>query len=282
MPSAAISSATQIEVDVETVTRALAQRAQGNALQAVPWDAMSRILAEFVRGPCGTTKHLEEELQKRQSMNEAFQQALQEIGKIITQVANGDLSMKVHIRSAEMDPDIKTFKVTINNMINQLRVFASEVSRVAREVGTEGILGGQAQIAGVHGVWEELTDNVNIMASNITDQVREIAAVMTSVAHGELSQKIERPAKGEVLQLQQTINTMVDQLRMFATEVTRVARDVGIEGVLGGQAQIYGIQGMWNELTVNVNAMAHNLTTQVRPWNGKVGCFLIYLNRYAI
>ncbi|KAL3450509.1 hypothetical protein BJX65DRAFT_294183 [Aspergillus insuetus] len=149
-------------------------------------------------------------------------------------------------------------------MINQLRVFASEVSRVAREVGTEGILGGQAQIAGVHGVWEELTDNVNIMASNITDQVREIAAVMTAVAHGELSQKIERPAKGEVLQLQQTINTMVDQLRMFATEVTRVARDVGIEGVLGGQAQIYGIQGMWNELTVNVNAMANNLTTQVR------------------
>ncbi|RAH59402.1 hypothetical protein BO85DRAFT_448296 [Aspergillus piperis CBS 112811] len=149
-------------------------------------------------------------------------------------------------------------------MINQLRVFASEVSRVAREVGTEGILGGQAQIAGVHGVWEELTKNVNIMALNITDQVREIAAVMAGVAHGELSQKIERPARGEVLQLQQTINTMVDQLRMFATEVTRVARDVGIEGVLGGQAQISGIQGMWNELTVNVNAMAHNLTTQVR------------------
>ncbi|KAL2813774.1 hypothetical protein BDW59DRAFT_176650 [Aspergillus cavernicola] len=149
-------------------------------------------------------------------------------------------------------------------MAQMLRVFASEVSRVAREVGTEGILGGQAQIAGVHGVWEELTNNVNVMALNITDQVREIAAVMTSVAHGELSQKIERPAKGEVLQLQQTINTMVDQLRMFATEVTRVARDVGIEGVLGGQAQIYGIRGMWNELTVNVNAMANNLTTQVR------------------
>ncbi|KAL4875883.1 hypothetical protein BJY04DRAFT_210991 [Aspergillus karnatakaensis] len=149
-------------------------------------------------------------------------------------------------------------------MINQLRVFASEVSRVAREVGTEGILGGQAQIAGVHGVWEELTNNVNVMALNITDQVREIAAVMTSVAHGELSQKIERPAKGEVFQLQQTINTMVDQLRTFATEVIRVARDVGIEGVLGGQAKIYGIQGMWSELTVNVNAMANNLTTQVR------------------
>ncbi|KAL5335525.1 hypothetical protein BJX70DRAFT_410406 [Aspergillus crustosus] len=219
---------------------------------------------DFVHGPRYKANPLEKELRKRQRMNEAFQQALQEIGKIITQVANGDLSMKVHIRSAEMDPDIKTFKVTINNMINQLRVFASEVSRVAREVGTEGILGGQAQIAGVHGVWEELTNNVNVMALNITDQVREIAAVMTSVAHGELSQKIERPAKGEVFQLQQTINTMVDQLRMFATEVIRVARDVGIEGVLGGQAKIYGIQGMWSELTVNVNAMANNLTTQVR------------------
>ncbi|KAL2808281.1 hypothetical protein BJX63DRAFT_409740 [Aspergillus granulosus] len=254
-------SGTATESDIELVTRALAHKAQGDS---VPWDAISRILADFVHNPHGSTQHLQEELQKRQRMNEAFQQALQEIGKIITQVANGDLSMKVHIRSAEMDPDIKTFKVTINNMINQLRVFASEVSRVAREVGTEGMLGGQAQIAGVHGVWEELTDNVNLMALNITDQVREIAAVMTAVAHGELSQKIERPARGEVLQLQQTINTMVDQLRMFATEVTRVARDVGIEGVLGGQAQISGIQGMWNELTVNVNAMAHNLTTQVR------------------
>ncbi|KAH8431730.1 histidine kinase osmosensor [Aspergillus melleus] len=208
--------------------------------------------------------NLLEELRKHQRVNKAFQQALQEIGRIITQVANGDLSTKVQIRPVEMDPDITTFKVTINDMINQLRVFASEVSRVAREVGTEGILGGQAQIAGVHGVWEELTDNVNVMALNITGQVREIAAVMTGVAHGELSQKIERPAKGEVLQLQQTINTMVDQLRTFATEVTRVARDVGIEGVLGGQAQIYGIRGMWNELTVNVNAMANNLTTQVR------------------
>ncbi|KAH8424143.1 histidine kinase osmosensor [Aspergillus melleus] len=154
--------------------------------------------------------------------------------------------------------------MTINTMMDQLRVFASEVSRVAREVGTEGVLGGQAQIIGVHGVWKELTDNVNVMASNITDQVREIAAVTTAVAYGDLSQKIERPAKGEILQLQQTINTMVDQLRTFATEVIRVARDVGIEGVLGGQAKIYGIQGMWNELTVNVNAMANNLTTQVR------------------
>ncbi|CAI7651748.1 unnamed protein product [Penicillium manginii] len=163
-----------------------------------------------------------------------------------------------------MDPDITTFKVTINTMMDQLQIFASEVSRVAREVGTDGILGGQAQIVGVHGVWKELTDNVNTMASNLTNKVREIALVTTAVAHGDLSQKVERPARGEIFNLQQTINTMVDQLRTFAMEVNRVARDVGSEGVLGGQAQIYGIQGIWSELAVNVNAMANNLTTQVR------------------
>ncbi|KAI5304758.1 histidine kinase osmosensor [Ascosphaera pollenicola] len=207
---------------------------------------------------------LERELKKHQQANEAFQKALREIGSIITQVANGDLSMKVQIHKLEMDPEITAFKRTINTMMDQLRVFGSEVSRVAREVGTEGILGGQAQITGVHGIWKELTENVNIMATNLTDQVREIATVTTAVAHGDLSQKIERRAQGEILELQQTINTMVDQLRTFATEVTRVARDVGTEGVLGGQAQIDGVQGMWNELTVNVNAMAENLTTQVR------------------
>ncbi|KAL1958379.1 hypothetical protein VTO42DRAFT_4480 [Malbranchea cinnamomea] len=207
---------------------------------------------------------LERELRKHQQANEAFQKALREIGGIITQVANGDLSMKVQIHPLEMDPEITTFKRTINTMMDQLQVFGSEVSRVAREVGTEGILGGQAQITGVHGIWKELTENVNIMASNLTDQVREIATVTTAVAHGDLSQKIERRAKGEILELQQTVNTMVDQLRTFATEVTRVARDVGTEGVLGGQARIDGVQGVWNELTVNVNAMAENLTTQVR------------------
>jgi osomolarity two-component system sensor histidine kinase NIK1 len=207
---------------------------------------------------------LERELRKHQQANEAFQKALREIGGIITQVANGDLSMKVQIHPLEMDPEIATFKRTINTMMDLLQVFGSEVSRVAREVGTEGILGGQAQITGVHGIWKELTENVNIMAKNLTDQVREIAVVTTSVAHGDLSQKIESRAQGEILELQQTINTMVDQLRTFATEVTRVARDVGTEGVLGGQAQIEGVQGMWNELTVNVNAMANNLTTQVR------------------
>ncbi|GFF59163.1 hybrid signal transduction histidine kinase J [Aspergillus udagawae] len=207
---------------------------------------------------------LERELRKHQQANEAFQKALREIGGIITQVANGDLSMKVQIHPLEMDPEIVTFKRTINTMMDQLQVFGSEVSRVAREVGTEGILGGQAQITGVHGIWKELTENVNIMAKNLTDQVREIAVVTTAVAHGDLSQKIESRAQGEILELQQTINTMVDQLGTFATEVTRVARDVGTEGVLGGQAQIEGVQGMWNELTVNVNAMANNLTTQVR------------------
>ncbi|KAN0122428.1 two-component histidine kinase [Hyaloscypha variabilis] len=207
---------------------------------------------------------LERELKKHQQANEAFQKALREIGEIITAVARGDLSKKVQIHSVEMDPEITTFKRVINTMMDQLQIFSSEVSRVAREVGTEGILGGQAQISGVDGTWKELTDNVNVMAQNLTDQVREIAAVTTAVAHGDLTQKIERPARGEILQLQQTINTMVDQLRTFAAEVTRVARDVGTEGILGGQAEIEGVKGMWNTLTVNVNAMANNLTTQVR------------------
>ncbi|PQE20042.1 two-component osmosensing histidine-kinase protein [Rutstroemia sp. NJR-2017a BVV2] len=207
---------------------------------------------------------LERELKKHQQANEAFQKALREIGEIVTAVARGDLSKKVQIHSVEMDPEITTFKRVINTMMDQLQIFSSEVSRVAREVGTEGILGGQARISGVDGTWKELTDNVNIMAQNLTDQVREIASVTTAVAHGDLTQKIERPAQGEILQLQQTINTMVDQLRSFAAEVTRVARDVGTEGILGGQAEIEGVQGMWNTLIVNVNAMANNLTTQVR------------------
>jgi osomolarity two-component system sensor histidine kinase NIK1 len=249
---------------------------------------------------------LERELWKHQKANEAFQKALREIGEIVTAVAKGDLSKKVRMNSVEMDPEITTFKRTINTMMDQLQVFSSEVSRVAREVGTEGILGGQAQIEGVDGTWKELTDNgassliwffwvatpglvanfdcserhgtephrsryviplrvVSGGSKRLTPPaVREIASVTTAVAHGDLTKKIERPAKGEILQLQQTINTMVDQLRTFASEVTRVARDVGTEGILGGQADVEGVQGMWNELTVNVNAMANNLTTQVR------------------
>ncbi|KIM99424.1 hypothetical protein OIDMADRAFT_105014 [Oidiodendron maius Zn] len=207
---------------------------------------------------------LERELKKHQQANEAFQKALREIGEIITAVARGDLSKKLQIHSVEMDPEITTFKMVINTMVDQLQIFSSEVSRVAREVGTEGKLGGQARIVGVDGTWKELTNNVNVMAQNLTDQVREIALVTTAVAHGDMTQKIQRPAQGEILQLQQTINTMVDQLRTFAAEVTRVARDVGTEGILGGQAEIDGVKGMWNTLTVNVNAMANNLTTQVR------------------
>ncbi|KAI9849988.1 MAG: histidine kinase osmosensor [Thelocarpon superellum] len=209
-------------------------------------------------------KQLECMLQQKSQANEAFQKALREIGGIVTAVAKGDLSKKVTVHAVEMDPEIAVFKGTINTMMDQLQVFTSEVSRVAREVGTEGRLGGQAQITGVDGTWKELTENVNVMAKNLTDQVREIASVTTAVAHGDLSQKIHIPAQGEILELQQTINTMVDQLRTFATEVTRVARDVGTEGVLGGQADIRGVRGMWNDLTINVNAMAMNLTTQVR------------------
>ncbi|KAF2401591.1 hypothetical protein EJ06DRAFT_474895 [Trichodelitschia bisporula] len=208
--------------------------------------------------------NLKREFAKHQQANLAFQKALREIGTIITAVANGDLGKKVLIHAKELDPEIATFKKTTNKMIDQLQEFASQVTLLAKEVGTEGRLGGQAVVPDVRGIWAELTDNVNLMAENLTNQVREIAEVTTAVAHGDLRKKIERPAKGEILELQQTINTMVDQLRSFATEVTRVARDVGTEGVLGGQAQIDGVQGMWNDLTISVNAMAMNLTTQVR------------------
>ncbi|PHH54992.1 Histidine protein kinase NIK1 [Ceratocystis fimbriata CBS 114723] len=209
-------------------------------------------------------KTLEAELLKHQKANEAFQKALREIGDILSAVARGDLTKTASLSDVEVDPEITAFKHTINRMMQQLNVFSSEVSRVAREVGTEGLLGGQARIDGVDGTWKELTDNVNVMAQNLTNQVREIASVTTAVAHGDLTKKIEQRAQGEILQLQQTINTMVDQLRTFASEVTRVARDVGTEGILGGQADVEGVKGMWNDLTINVNAMANNLTTQVR------------------
>ena len=207
---------------------------------------------------------LRRELVKHQQTNAAFSKALREIGSIVVAVADGDLSKKVLIHTKELDPEITTFKHSINKMVDQLQGFASEVTRLARDVGTEGMLDRQVHLPGVSGIWAELTDNVNIMAANLTDQVREIASVTTAVAHGDLSRKIERQAKGEILQLQQTINVMVDQLRTFATEVSRVAKNVGTEGVLGEQAQIEGVQGMWNDLTINVNAMANNLTNQVR------------------
>ena len=160
--------------------------------------------------------------------------------------------------------ELLELKDTINTMVDQLNAFASEVSRVAREVGTEGKLGGQAQVPGVAGTWKDLTDNVNSMASNLTGQVRNIADVTIAVANGDLSKKITVDVRGEILQLKEATNAMVEQLRSFASEVTRVAREVGTEGNLGGQAVVKGVAGTWKDLTDNVNYMASNLTGQVR------------------
>jgi signal transduction histidine kinase/HAMP domain-containing protein/ActR/RegA family two-component response regulator len=183
------------------------------------------------------------------------------IAEVTTAVAKGDLSKKITV---DAKGEVNALKNTINTMVDQLRSFAAEVTRVAREVGTEGRLGGQAVVPGVSGTWKDLTDNVNVLALNLTDQVRNIAKVTTAVADGDLSQKITVDVKGEILQLKNTINTMVDQLRSFAAEVTRVAREVGTEGRLGGQALVPGVSGTWKDLTDNVNSMASNLTGQVR------------------
>ncbi len=183
------------------------------------------------------------------------------IADVTTAVANGDLSRKITVN---VKGEILQLKETINTMVDRLNAFASEVSRVAREVGTEGKLGGQAEVSGVGGTWKDLTDNVNFMANNLTGQVRNIAEVTTAVARGDLSRKITVDVKGEILELKNTINTMVDQLNGFAVEVTRVAREVGTDGKLGGQAQVPGVGGTWKDLTDSVNAMATNLTTQVR------------------
>ncbi|WP_426735398.1 HAMP domain-containing protein [Myxococcus faecalis] len=183
------------------------------------------------------------------------------IAKVTTAVANGDLSQKITV---SVKGEVLELKNTINTMVDQLRGFASEVTRVAKEVGTEGKLGGQAAVPGVAGVWKDLTDNVNVLAGNLTDQVRNIAKVTTAVANGDLSQKISVEARGEILELKSTINTMVDQLRAFAAEVTRVAKEVGTDGKLGGQAAVPGVAGTWKDLTDNVNSMASNLTAQVR------------------
>src|SRR5439155_672730 len=171
------------------------------------------------------------------------------------------LSKKITV---DVKGEILELKNTINTMVDQLNSFASEVTRVAREVGTEGKLGGQAQVRGVAGTWKDLTDNVNAMAANLTGQVRNIAEVTTAVAKGELSKKITVDVKGEILELKSTINTMVDELNGFASEVSRVAREVGTDGKLGGQAQVPGVAGTWKGLTDNVNSMAANLTGQVR------------------
>ncbi len=183
------------------------------------------------------------------------------IALVTTAVANGDLSQKITV---DVRGEVLELKNTINTMVDQLRTFAAEVTRIAKEVGTEGKLGAQADIKGVAGTWKDLTDNVNLLAGNLTSQVRNIALVTTAVANGDLSKKITVDAKGEILELKNTINVMVDQLRAFAAEVTRVAREVGTEGKLGGQAQVPGVAGTWKDLTDNVNFMASNLTNQVR------------------
>src|SRR5690606_33032022 len=183
------------------------------------------------------------------------------IAEVTTAVARGDLSRKIAV---DAKGEILELKDTLNTMVEQLNGFSAEVTRVAREVGTEGKLGGQAQVKGVSGVWRELTENVNLMASNLTGQVRNIAEVATAIANGDLSRKITVDVRGELLELKETLNTMVEQLRSFASEVTRVAREVGTEGKLGGQAQVPGVAGTWKDLTDHVNSMATNLTLQVR------------------
>src|SRR5919109_1653160 len=189
-----------------------------------------------------------------------------EIARVISAVANGDLSqtMPLEIDGRPLHGQFLNTARTVNRMVGQLNAFAGEVTRVAREVGTEGKLGGQAEVRGVGGIWKDLTENVNLMAGNLTSQVRNIAEVTTGIANGNLSKKITVDVQGEILELKNTINTMVDQLNAFANEVTRVAREVGTEGKLGGQADVRGVAGTWKDLTDNVNLMAGNLTAQVR------------------
>jgi HAMP domain-containing protein/CheY-like chemotaxis protein/signal transduction histidine kinase len=211
-----------------------------------------------VPGVAGTWKDLTDSVN---SMASNLTNQVRNIADVTTAVANGDLSKKI---TADVRGEILQLKDTINTMVDQLRSFAAEVTRVAREVGTEGKLGGQAVVPGVAGTWKDLTDSVNSMASNLTNQVRNIAEVTVAVANGDLSKKITVDVRGEILQLKDTINTMVDQLRSFAAEVTRVGREVGTEGKLGGQAQVRDVSGVWKDLTDSVNSMASNLTAQVR------------------
>src|SRR6185436_8723568 len=280
------------------VTRAVAAVAQGNLAQAVRLDVDGRPLeGEFLRsanivntmiqqldiftsevtrvarevgtdgklggqamvpGAAGTWKDLTDNVN---SMAGNLTGQVRNIADVATAIASGDLSRKVVV---DVRGEILQLKDAINTMVDQLRSFASEVTRVAREVGTEGKLGGQAIVPGVAGTWKDLTESVNAMASNLTSQVRNIAEVTTAVARGDLSRKITVDVRGEILELKNTINVMVDQLNAFSSEVTRVAREVGTEGKLGGQAQVKGVSGTWKDLTDNVNFMASNLTAQVR------------------
>jgi HAMP domain-containing protein/CheY-like chemotaxis protein len=211
-----------------------------------------------VRGVAGTWKDLTDSVN---FMAGSLTAQVRNIAEVTTAVANGDLSKKITV---DVKGEIRELKNTINTMVDQLNSFASEVTRVAREVGTEGKLGVQAYVRGVGGTWKDLTDNVNLMAGNLTAQVRNIAEVTKAVANGDLSKKITVDVRGEIFELKNTMNVMVDQLSSFASEVTRVAREVGTEGKLGGQAQVQGVAGTWKDLTDNVNSMASNLTAQVR------------------
>jgi signal transduction histidine kinase/HAMP domain-containing protein/CheY-like chemotaxis protein len=211
-----------------------------------------------VRGVSGVWKDLTDNVNV---MANNLTGQVRNIAQVATAVANGDLSKKIDV---DARGEILELKTTLNTMVDQLSAFADEVTRMAREVGTEGRLGGQAYVRGVSGVWKDLTDNVNFMAGNLTGQVRNIAQVTTAVANGDLTKKIDVDARGEILELKTTINTMVDLLSAFADEVTRVAREVGTGGILGGQAQVRGVSGVWKDLTDNVNGMANNLTGQVR------------------
>src|SRR6202046_2670067 len=280
------------------VTHAITAVAQGDLQQTVPLDVDGRPLqGEFLRSAkivnamikqlsvftsevtrvareVGTDGKLGGQAQVREvtgvwrdltesvnSMASNLTGQVRNIAEVTIAVANGDLSKKITV---DVRGEILQLKEAINTMVDQLRSFASEVTRVAREVGTEGKLGGQALVPGVAGTWKDLTDSVNAMCGNLTDQVRNIAQVTTAVARGDLSRKITVDVRGEILELKNTINTMVDQLNAFASEVTRVAREVGTEGKLGGQAQVPGVAGTWKDLTDNVNFMASNLTAQVR------------------
>lgn len=211
-----------------------------------------------VKGVAGTWKELTNSVNK---MADNLTDQVRDIAEVATAVAQGNLAKKITV---DAKGEILELKNTINVMVDQLSAFSSEVTRVAREVGTEGTLGGIACVEGVAGVWKDLTDNVNAMADNLTNQVRDIAQVATAVANGDLGKKITVDAQGEILRLKDTLNTMVDQLSSFSSEVTRIAREVGTEGILGGQADVAGVKGVWQDLTSNVNVMARNLTDQVR------------------
>src|SRR5213075_2976634 len=211
-----------------------------------------------VLGVAGTWKDLTDSVN---SMASNLTAQVRNIAEVSTAIANGDLSSKITV---DVKGEILQLKETLNTMVDQLNAFASEVTRVAREVGTDGKLGGQAEVPGVAGTWKDLTDSVNVMAANLTDQVRGIVKVVTAVANGNLRQRLTVEAKGEVAALAETINNMTDTLAIFAEQVTTVAREVGVEGRLGGQANVPGAAGTWKDLTGNVNLLAENLTSQVR------------------